>query len=801
MNFRTTLVLLVLVAIGAGLWLYTSARRPIAEEKPDTGESEQPPTRYVLDPRPEADQVVRVEFERRDQPTLVFERSEKEDQPGQMSDWRMVAPLDSATETYRVDGLARLLTGLQYQRSFKASEGEVSVADAGLDPPRATLKLTDSDGNEYAAEIGKKVALSNDTYVRVAGTEEIMVVARDMSPDLERKVNDYRAKRLITLTAGDARNIHIDHEGQTYDFSRGSDGQWVINQPVKSYALNDKVRALAEALGRVRVSEFVDDAPASLGPYGLEKPLLTITVVTEKTKEVKPEPENAEEPATQPSEPEFETVVGEYTLLVGDFADLKSTTRYVKLPDQPWVASATQQQLDPLIPKLSELRDPAVTRVKADDVTRLELTLDGETTTLEKVDGDWKGTGDLAELETAAVKTLLEAFEDINAIDYIDHPQDLAEYGLDHPRAVLTVSTSGSVQPISLRIGADTPSGHNTYVQIAGQSSVMVVSAQRAADLLVKPISLRSRVITSLRPEQIKRLSIQQRDKSYVLERKPDGRSWEMLEPAGAPPNSTAVGELVNDLSRLRAKQVVAKDDDEAYGLTDPEVTIEFEVQQPLAGPPPTTETQPAFVTASHTLRVGRRADQTYARFDDVPYVFQLDETVYAVLTAEFIQPGLFDIKGDQVAYLKIEAPGGTVEFEREDDQWIYPPDKFLQLSQKKVGDFINELAELRVSAYVAYRDGDPAAYGLEDAPVTVSMRLKDESPITLKIGQVRPGELPRKAAWVEQRRVFLLRQAEAEKLMRGLDYYVKPEPAETDEAEENAQDKPRRPNVRPRTP
>ena len=780
MNFKTTLVLLVLVVIGAGLWLYTSGRPPVAEEEQDTGPSAQAQTRYVLDPRPEADEVVRLEFERRDQPTLVFERAEKEDEPGQMSDWRMVAPLASATESYQVDGLARLLTGLQYQRSFKPGADQVTLADAGLESPVATLKLADKAGNDYAAQIGKKVALSNDVYVRVVGTEEIMVVARDMSRDLEREVDDYRAKRVMNLTAGDARNIHIEHEGKTYDFTRGGDDQWVINQPVKAYALNDKVRALAEALGRVRLSEFVDDAPTSLGPYGLETPLLTITLITEKTEQITPE--DTEASTTQPSEPQFKTVIGEHALLVGDFADLKSTTRYVKLPNQPWVASVTQQQLDPLIPKLSELRDPAVTRVKADDVTRLEFTQDGETTTLEKVDGKWEATGDLAELETAAVKALLEAFEDVNAIDYIDHPQDLAEYGLDRPRAVLTVTTSGSVEPISLHIGADTPSGHNTYIQIAGQSSVMVVSAQRAANLVVKPISLRSRVITSARPEQVKRLSIQQRDKSYVLERKPDGRSWEMLEPADAPPDSGAVRELVNDLSRLRAKQVVAKDDDKSYGLSTPEVTIEFELEQPIAGPPPTTETQPAFKRVSHTLRVGRRANQTYARFDDVPYVFQLDETVYAVLTAEFIRPGLFDIAGDQVAYLKIEAPGGTVEFEREDDKWIYPPDKFLQLSQKKVSDFVNELAELRVSAYVAYRDGNPAAYGLENAPVTVSMRLKDESPITLKVDQVRAGELPRKAAWVEQRRVFLLRQAEAEKLMRGLDYYVKPEPAEADE-------------------
>lgn len=781
MNFKTTFVLLVLVVIGAGLWIYTGDREPADVE--ETVESSVPTQdRYVLDPRPENNDVVRVEFERRDQPTLVFERGEKKDGPGKMKEWRMIAPLDSPTEGYLVDGLTTMLTGLQYQRLFKPDAGDVSLADAGLEPPAATIKLTDKGGKQYAAQIGKSVALSNDMYIRVVGTDEIKVIGRNMSHDIERAVNEYRAKRVTKFTAGDARHVRIVYEGTAYEFTRGDGDEWVINEPVKAYARGEKVKALVAALGGVRVKEFIEDAPESLDAYGLDEPMLTITVTTEKTEKIEEEQEDAEEPTTQPSEPKFKTVVETHSLSVGDFADLKSTMRYVKPPAQPWVASVTQQNIEKLIPKLSELRDPCVTRVKADDVTRLDLTTDGTTTTLEKKDGKWQGTGELAELETEAVNKLLRAFEDVNAIDYIDDPQELSEYGLEQPRVILAVTTAGAVEPVTLRIGANTVSGHNTYVRVAGQTSVMVINAQRAAELAIKPISLRSREITSSTPGQIKRISVRQRDKSYVLERKPGGRSWKMLEPADAPPNSAAMRELVNDLSRLRAKRVVARDDDESYGLSKPEVTIEYELEQPVAGPPPAPESQPAVERITHTLRVGRKDDRTYARFDDVPYVFQLDETVYKVLTAELIRPGLFDIKADEVVYLKIEAPGGTVEFEREDDKWTYPPDKFLQLSQKKVGDFVKELAELRVSAYVAYRAGDLATYGLENAPVTVAMRLKDDSTITLKVDQVRAGELPRKTAWVEQQRVFLLRPVEAEKLMRGLDNYVKPEPTEADE-------------------
>jgi hypothetical protein len=797
MNFKTTFVLLVLVIIGVGLWIVAGTPEPVTEE---TGDEATPPTteRYVLDARPEADQVVRVEFERRDQPTLVFERSAKEDDPEQMDDWRMIAPLASATETYQVDGLVRLLTGLQYQRSFKPEAGEVTLADAGLEPPAATLTLTDRDGKQYAAQIGRKVALSNNMYVRAAGSDEVLIVTRDLTRDVEREVDDYRAKRLLKLTAADARSIKIEHEGRSYDFSRADDQQWVINAPVKAYALNDKVRALVEALGRVRVDEFVADAPAELQSYGLDTPALAIQVVTEQTEEVTPEPEESAEPSSQPSEPTVKTVVAEHALHVGGFADLKSTKRYVKLPDQPWVASVTQSQLDKLFPNLSGLRDPSVTRVKAADVTRLELTQAGATTTLEKQAGDWQGTGDLVELETEAVKSLLRTFEDVNAIDYIDQPQDLAEYGLDVPRAILTVSTSGSVEPVTLRIGADTPSGRNTYVQASGQTSVMVISAERAAELTVQPIALRSREVTSFTPEQIRRFSIRHGEKSYLLARKPDGPGWQMLEPADAPPDPSATRELANDLSRLRARQVVARDDFASYGLDTPALVIEFTVAQPPVGPPPTSqEAQPEPQLVTHTLRVGRQAEKTYARYDDGPYVFELDDTVYQVFTAEFIKPGLFDIQGADVTYLKIEAPGGAVEFEHDGQQWTYPPDRFLQLAQKKVGDFVTELAELRVSAYVAYRGGDLATYGLADAPVTVTLRLKDESTITLKVDQVRPGELPRKAAWVERQRVFLLRPAEAEKLMRGLDYYVKPAAA-SDETEAQEPAAGPRPPVRP---
>jgi len=784
MNLKTTLVLLVLVVIGAVVLFLVPSRETSPEESEDQPPSPVRETKYVFDPQPETNDVVRLELERPDQPRLVFARSPKADQPEQMEPWEMREPLSTPTESYVVDGLVRTFASLQSRSSFQpGAEGAVSAADAGLEPPAVTVTFADKDGKEYKLEVGKRAAMSQDTYVRIAGREMIHIAGRDLGYELKKEVKDFRAKSLVKLTADDAVRVELEHDGKTYGLSRGEDGEWVINTPVKAYADTEKVRRLVDKLNRVRVDEFIEDEPEALTPYGLDEPFLTIRVTTETKRQLPVEGE--EEPATQPAEPQDETVTNTYGLAVGGFADMKSEYRYAKLFDRPWVVRVSGSTLEDLIPDLLDWRDPRVTRVKAADATRLELTVGSDSATLTKVDGRWQGSGDLAELEQPAVANLLEAFEDVNAIDYVDDAEDPAKYGLDTPRAVVKVTTSGAVAPVELKIGANTSSGHNTYVQLAGQPTVMVVSAKQADRLTVTPLSLRSREIFSGQPKHVRQIDLTRGETHYALVKK--GSAWKMTVPADAPPDPASMRELSNDLARLRAKRVVAKEDDTAFGLAEPAVVVRFKMEGPAPPPPTTTQasqptttqaSQPASapVLAEHTLRVGRRNNVTYCRKDDDPYIFELDETIYRVLTAELIRRSLFDFKGEDVVGLTIEAPGGTLAFGKADDEWRYLPDLTVRLSQKKLEDFAGELAKLRVEAYLAYGDGDLEAVGLADAPVTVTLRLKDNRQVTLKIDQVRRGELPRKAAWVEAGHIFLLRQAEAEKLMRGLDYYAKPE-------------------------
>lgn len=773
MNFKTTLILFVLVVAGVFLWIYSGSEPESATDGPAPQEPLK--TEYVFQPRVESHDILTLELHRIEKPALKFAREPHPDNLMELTRWRMIEPVECDAEIGLVNSLATLVEGLQYKRSFKPDRGEATLAQAGLDPPQAEIKLIERSGQEHTLQIGKSVPLSNDTYIRVAGRDEILVTSRYLENDLVRKTDEYRSKNPLNFAAGDVNRVLIEYEAQRFDFVRGVGAEWIINEPIKAHANGEAVKKLIEAASRLRIIEFADDQPESLEKYGLAAPVLSLTLSTEHTQEVR---SDVAGPEAEPDQPTFKTVVETQTLLMGTFADLKSMKRYIKRGDSSWVALVSQAGLDKLVPKLSEFRDPKVTRLKADAVTALEITAHGQTAELTKQAGRWQGAGDWAEVESEAIRDLLRAVEDAAAIDFIDQPSDAATYGLDNPRAVLKITADNQVQPVILRIGSYTPSGHNAYAQIEGRETVLVINAARANELAVNPISLRSHAMTSLSPEGIRRVAIKHGERHYVIQRALEGGSWEMLEPADAPPDVNAIRALVNDLARLRAKRVTAKDADVEYGLDAPELVLEFESQREFEGPP-SAEPEPAptaVETVAHSLRVAPREDGIYAKLDDLPYIFEIDRTVYEVMSAEFIQAALFAIRSEDVVGVRIESPSGMLEFARVEEEWSYPPDPYVKLDAKKIDELVKGLAELRVAGYIAYQDAALGEHGLENAPLTVTLLTKDEATITLKIDQAHAADRACKAAWIEQRRIFLLNEDEVGKLLRELDEYIRPE-------------------------
>lgn len=773
MNTKTTLVLLVAVLLAGAIWFFAGEENGGNGADIDDAPLD-PARRSLIMPKLSTADVVIVRVTRPDSPDLVFERLESRD--AFTAPWRMVEPLVAETESEFVRGVVSLFSGLQVRRRFDPAQSELSLADAGLDPPRATFALTTEDDRTIAVEIGGSVALSDDTYVRVAGEDEIAVVGRKFDTEIERDANDYRAKRLIEpLSISDAHRVRILYDGQLFDIVREKGtSDWRLASPVQALAQRQRVERIISRLSLVRVSEFVAEQPEDYAQFGLAEPYLALEVSYDEEREVPP----TDPAATQPSEPTYETVTRAAGLSIGAFSDVAETERFVNRTGAAWVGTAPVETLADFIPDLDALRDPRLTRIDPDRISAFELERDGRTIRIERADGTWRGSGELADVDPAAVTRLLDTLEDANAIGFEDDVEDPATLGFDVPRARLRLFTNAAEPEFVLELGRLTPSGLNTYARRAGEESVLVLATEISALLIPRPLSLRSRTITSLRPEYIQRVRVQRPDRTYEATRNESGPGWQMLQPEGVPVDRAAMRELVNDLARLRARDVVAKDEFAPFGLDDPTLIVEFDADVPVdlppQGPPP-PDLDGATQRQSFTLRVAQPEARPFARLNDEPYVYELDPTVWRVLNNELLGRGVFDLASADVRRVMIVAPGGVLEFARAEDGWTFVSDPTVELSTKSVDELVTMLANLQVQSYIAYDEGDLNEHGFDFAPVTVTLTTTANETVTLKLTQVRAGELPRKAAWIEQRRIFLMRPGDIEKLMRGLDAYVRP--------------------------
>lgn len=775
MNFKTTAVLIVLVLAGAlAMWFV----KPSADSQSAEKETKPVEPKYLFDPRPLDADVVKIDVQRRDKPRMMFERSPKSDDPSKYDEWRMTVPSESAVEVGLVGNISGMVTQMQVRGVVEENPSPETLNATGFSPSRGTVILTTKDGKEYAVEFGKVAPATTDTYVRILGKPSVYLVQGDLvKQHLNQDVKNFRSKTLLRTASADVTRFEIEYEGKKFELTRGADKNWLIQSPIKAHGDNEKINAFISKFTSLRLADFAEDAPATLTTYGLEQPFLTVSVTTE-SKKLKPTTQPA---ATQPAPPEFETVTKTTKILFGTFADLKSENRFAKLGDQAWVGTIAKATVEGLVPKLNEWRDTRVTRVSAADATKVELTVGDAGATLEKVDGKWRGNGDLDELEPDAVADVLNAFEDLRFTETIDQPEDPAKYGLDKPRAVIRVTTSSSIEPVTLKIGKATEGGRNAYASVDGQSSVFYIASPQADRLAVTPISLRARNIFSANVLELQTVELTRGNAHYVMTH--DG-NWKMTEPAGVAIDASGVRELTNDLVRMRARKVVGKGNDAQFGLDKPDVTIRFT----LASAATTQSSQPTTATTGeHTLRV-KKTDHVYCRRDDDPFIYELDETVYRVMVSEFINRQLFDFTGDAIVDFEVQGPAGSLHLTKQDKVWKYVADPGVKLSNKVVGDFMNEIAKMRVESYIAYRDGNLEAEGLATPPAKVTLKLANGREIHIAMQQQASGQLPRKAAIVDEKRIFVMRQSDAENLLRGLDAYVQPDKPATPEVPEGEQ-------------
>jgi len=572
MRWQTTAVLaVILIALGAFYYVYEVRMGP--EREKTEGRKGRV---FAVEP---AD-VAEVELKRTDS-TVTLKRE------GDV--WQILAPVKARGDRGPIDETVTSIVTARMDREIEADPK--ALGDFGLDRPAAEATLKLKDGKQIGLILGAKSPTGVWVYAREAGKPAVFVVGDSVLRDTTRPVADFRDKTVLAFDQKDVTGLEIDTRDEKIALEQ-ADGRWKLTRPRPLPADADTVRDFLEKLRAARVKEFAADAPRSLEPFGLDKPVrLDVQTGRDKDRATKTLLVGRADPAKK-----------------GVFAMRPGESTVMLIPDETWAA----------VPKnLAVLRDKTLVGFDRDKVTQIEIESAKGAVTLAKDGERWKITAPqpLAADQVEAGAVLFK-LRDLRAQAFLsDDASGIPRY-LAKPTVRVNITEQGASAPRTVLLAPSTEKragAPSAYAAVAGQGPVVLVDGRALDELARSPDDLRDRTLLSgLEPRDIKRMRVRAGGQTIVVERSGQN-DWKLVEGGKGAAKAATVDNLLYALRALKWKTIAAPTGDEPsqYGLDAP--TLEVTLLK-------------ADGSEAGVLLVGKReGEQAWVKLKSAPAIYTVD--------------------------------------------------------------------------------------------------------------------------------------------------------------------------------
>ncbi len=405
--FRSTFLLAVLVFV---VWGLVRVFDPAPEVLDET-----PPRLFVF----EKQDVVRVQVERPED-ILVLAETDR--------GWILESTGFLASKSM-VNRVKHQLHDLTARATVVENPDEAALYGLAQQGVRVTLTFRDASTLQFLA--GDPNPSSVSYYIRPIPGDTVYTVKKSAMDYYALTLDEFRERRFASFDSKDADVLVASLPGgQSLKFQRVGERLWEMLEPVAMYASRDEVRSLLGRIAALKVREFVVEMPADgsgdLGQYGLAPPRARFEVRF-----------GAREPLV---------------LRMGDpVSDAEDETHsYFQLGEEPTIYSAKQGLLEDYQQDASEFRLRRFMRVDHSEVAFVDLDLqpgpDDEDlsgqVSLRYMGDVWQWGEDGRPVPGSTPERVAMRTAGVKAEDFLaDSPASLAPYGLDTPRARVTLTT------------------------------------------------------------------------------------------------------------------------------------------------------------------------------------------------------------------------------------------------------------------------------------------------------------------------------------------------------------------------
>ena len=600
MNFRTTLVIIILLVGTAGAYFL------FFQEPTDNGSvDEKPPIHEVYGIARDSVQQVELLFADAAYQNLKLVREVN-------GKWQLQTPFLANADDEKVQQMLDDILNKRVKHTLEVS----ALTQYGLDTPNITLSLW-TDGTHPAATffIGNK-AINYSVYIKEKSEAHIFLIESSALDDLTKSPTDLRDRSVVRFSPETVSNIafKLEDVGSSSLSStvncekRGS--TWHVTSPIAAKADAQEIERILSELLLLQVVTFEADeaetlALSELTKYGLGTPRIQVKLTDTDQTYVLDIGSTVPTETGSPRHVYVKSAVSKETLDV-----LEANSQYT---EGPHAISIVRDDIYRLLNKsVFDLRDKRVIDFQRTATNRFVISINGEQDTVctKGYDNIWElqtPTGKI-KADAKAVDDLLFGVDSLEAVAFVESPaKHLQTYGLAAPAIKVAFTQHGEETPTTLLIG-DAADDGTVYVKAEHSSQIVRVKRTLIDKIALGTAWLRDKQILNFHIDAAIRLTLRSEDAEPVTCQRL-GTSWRLTAPVKEAANNTAVNAIIYELDNLMADAYVGRNPiptDDITGFSNPHVQLTVELRDQKV----------------YTLQIGNQPDTAghyYARLQHEP--------------------------------------------------------------------------------------------------------------------------------------------------------------------------------------
>lgn len=440
MKIRGLLIATCIFLILAGLLYYSNRHKPTEETAKASSEA---PSILKLDDA----NIDKLEIKKPDSPAIVLAKTN--------GNWQITEPKAYGADQSTVNGALSSLSALTSERVVEDKASDLQKY--GLAPAVVEVDVTEKDNKTQKVLFGDNTPTGGAVYAMLAGDPRVFTVYSYSKNSVDKSLNDWRDKRLLTANPDKISRVELIRKNQTIEFGRNKD-EWQILKPqplrADNFQVSELVRKLTDA--RMDLSGSDSNNKESAAAFAHGTPVATAKLTDESGTQDLEVRKNKDDYYAKSS------------LVEGDYK----------------VSSDLATTLDKGV---DDFRNKRLFDFGFDDPNKIELHVGPKAYYLVRSGEDWWSNG--KKMDPGTVQTFIAKLRDLSASKFVDS-------GFSNPATVEATVTSNDgkrVEKVSMsKSGNDYIARRENEPELYQVDSSTIDDLRKAADE-IKPAGVTAR--------------------------------------------------------------------------------------------------------------------------------------------------------------------------------------------------------------------------------------------------------------------------------------------------------------------